>query len=263
MSEEQVVTQEDWKESLPEDLREHTALAPIQDIDNLAKAYVNASAMIGRDKIPIPGEHSTPEDWMDVYTRLGRPDSGDAYDLNAGENADADMMGWFKATAHDVGLNNTQAQKLVDSYNELLAKNVAEQPDLEQIRAGVETELRQEYGNALADRLKLANSVSREFGGDELTEIQLSDGTLLGDNPAFIRAMVSAGEYIRERLSEDKFVGVEKTDTSMTPQEAQEKLREIEDPRGPLWDRKHPAHSQYVQDRNRIYEEIYPNTVVR
>ena len=249
---------QNWKEGLPEDLREHTALAPSQDIDNLAKAYVNASAMIGRDKIAIPGEHSSAEDWVDVYTRLGRPENGEAYDINGGENPDADMMGWFRNTAHDVGLNNSQAQKLVDSYNELLAKNVAEQPDLDQIRSGIQAELQKEYGNAYDDRLELARSITREFGGDGLSEIQLADGTLLGDSPDFIKAMVSAGEYIRERLSEDSFEGIEKTDTSMTPQEAQDKLREIEDPKGPLWDQKHPAHDNYVQRQKQIYEELYP-----
>ena len=30
----------DFRASLPEDLREHSALAPIQDVENLAKAYV-------------------------------------------------------------------------------------------------------------------------------------------------------------------------------------------------------------------------------
>jgi len=247
-----------WKDSLPEDLREHSVLAPIQDVDNLAKAYVNASTMIGKDKIAIPGKHSSPEDWDDVYNRLGRPESGEAYDLTAGENTDADMMGWFRNTAHEAGLNNSQAQKLVNAYNDLLVQNIEEQPDLEKIRADVQADLQKEYGNAYEDRLTLAKSISSEFGTDDLTEIKLADGTLLGDNPMFIKAMVAAGEYIRDRISEDRFEGMDKVDTSLTPDEARAKLTEIEAPDGPLWDRRHPAHEEYVRNRNKLYEEIYP-----
>ena len=93
----------DFRASLPEDLREHSALQPIQDVENLAKAYVNASSMIGRDKVVIPAENSSPDDWNEVYGRLGRPDEPAGYQLDAGEGADENMVGWFQQAAHDIG----------------------------------------------------------------------------------------------------------------------------------------------------------------
>ena len=38
---------------------------------NVARSYINAEQLIGRDKIPIP---KTPEEWDATYKRLGKPD---------------------------------------------------------------------------------------------------------------------------------------------------------------------------------------------
>ena len=50
----------DWKANLPEDIRNDTSLAPIKDIEGLAKSYVNAQKLIGRDKIPMPKDENDP-----------------------------------------------------------------------------------------------------------------------------------------------------------------------------------------------------------
>ena len=256
---EEVAPSGSWKDDLPEDIREHSALNPIHDVQNLAKAYVNASSMIGRDKIPLPGAHASADDWNEVYNRLGRPESAEAYELDAGEEPDAGLIDWFKSAAHDIGLNNNQAQQLVSAYNSMLEQQADLGPDVEAFRSEVSADLRQEYGAAFEDRMALANGLVQNFGGDGITEIELSDGTLLGDNPEFIRAMVAVGEYIRDRVSEDDFAGIEKTDLSMTPAELNEKIREIEAPDSPLWSNAHPQHGAYLQERNRLYEMLYGN----
>ena len=271
MSEEQVSVEEapvasteddSWRAQLSDELREHTTLEPIQSVENLAKAYVNASSMIGRDKVALPGQYASDDDWNQVYDKLGRPETGDQYELETGEGADANLMGWFKNTAHDIGLNNAQAQKLMTAYNEMAGQQVeAEGPNLELMRDEVSAELRKEYGNAFDDRLGVANSVITEFGNGEITEIQLADGRSLGDHPEFIKAMVNVGQFIRDKVSEDEFLG-ERTNNSMTPDEAQSQLRDIEAPNGPLWDRTHPQHDYFVEERGRLYEQIYGGDAV-
>ena len=249
--------EDSWRNQLSDELRDHSTLEPIQSVENLAKAYVNASSMIGRDKIALPGQYASDDDWAEVYDRLGRPETGDQYELDAGEGADENLVGWFKETAHDIGLNNAQAQKLMSAYNEMVGQQAEEAgPDLELMRDEISAELRKEYGNAFDDRLGVANSVVTEFGNEDITEIILADGRSLGDHPDFIRAMVNVGTFIRERVSEDEFVG-ERSDNSITPDEAKAKLVEIEALNGPLWDRKHPQHEYFVSERNRLYEEIY------
>jgi hypothetical protein len=257
VSETEVAPSGDWKDNLPEDIKGHSALGPINDVENLAKAYVNASSMIGRDKIPLPGEQASAEDWAEVYNRLGRPESAESYQIDAGETPDGALVDWFKSTAHDIGLNNKQAQQLVSAYNDMAVAQAEAGPDLEMLRDQVSADLRQEYGPAFDDRLALANGLVSNFGGDEITKIELADGSLLGDNTDFIKAMVSVGEYIRDRVSEDDFAGIEKSDMSMTPIEINDKIREIEAPDSPLWSNAHPQHTAMMQERNRLYEMLY------
>ena len=72
------VTQEvNWKESLPDDLRDNPSLKSIQDVPGLAKSFIHAQKMVGADKIPVPTEHATKEDWDAVYSKLGRPATPD------------------------------------------------------------------------------------------------------------------------------------------------------------------------------------------
>ena len=54
---------------------------------------------------------------------------------------------------------------------------------IEQLRQDTEVELKREYGAAYADRMSNGNAVLAEFGTDDISEIQLADGRLLGDHP--------------------------------------------------------------------------------
>lgn len=263
MSEEQVagvsetseVTQSvaDWRDSIPEEIRGHSSLEHINDIGALAKSYVHAQQMVGADKIALPGKSATPDEWGEVYAKLGRPESPDAYEfaynnLPEGAEMDEGMVSWFKETAHKAGMNPQQAQMMLDAYNEMQfsdAENIGleAQARVEQ----VEAELRKEYGQAFDDRLSLANGVLAEFGNPEIAEVQLADGTLLGDNPEVIRMLSNLGVYLREKVGEDTLEGVQ-TNGGITPSDAMQKISELTQPNTPYWDSRHPEHQWYVQE---------------
>ena len=248
-----------FKASLPEDLRSHTALEPIQDIENLAKAYVNASQMIGRDKLAIPGDAASPDDWGEVYSRLGRPDSADGYEIDFGAEPDEDLVGWFKSTAHDIGLNGAQAQRFIAAYNDMIGTQGENlQKNMETAQESTVTQLRQEYGAKYEENINNAGALLERFGTEGMGDIVLQDGSRLGDNPDFIRSIVGISDFIVNKVSEDEFLGMEKSSGAMAPDEARSKLLDIENPSGPLWDRTHPQHSEYVRERNRLYQFIYP-----
>ena len=46
----------DWKTSLTEDIRADKSLAPIKDINSLAKSYIHAQKLVGVEKIPLPNK---------------------------------------------------------------------------------------------------------------------------------------------------------------------------------------------------------------
>jgi len=250
------VSSDDWRSAIPDEIRDHKSLSHINDIGALAKSYVHAQQMIGADKVVLPSKSATQEEIDEFYTRLGRPQEPAGYNLelnNAPEGVQIDegVIDWFKQTAFQVGMTPQQAQTMLDAYNELTAQTVnMSQTQLESRVSEVETELRREYGEAFDDKLALANGVLAEFGAQDLTEVQLADGSMLGDNPDVIRLLANLGTYITERVGEDSLEGV-RTSGAMTPDDAMDKVRELTAPNTPYWDQRHPEHKWYVEEAMR------------
>ena len=128
----------------------------------MAKSHVHAQQMIGKDKIVMPGQSATDEEWREVYSKLGMPATSSEYifDKNAGlgegMEVDENLLGWFTDTAHQVGLNNNQMAKLVELWNENTAEltNMS-QDGARQAQEKSALELRKEWGNAFDDNLNL------------------------------------------------------------------------------------------------------------
>lgn len=249
----------DWRTMIPDEIRAHQSLQHITDVGALAKSYVHAQQMIGADKVAIPSKHSSPEDWDYVYERLGRPEAPDMYELATPEGLEDDGSGldWYRQLAHEAGLNPRQAQKIFDAYNQYADSLIGESnASIEMHRENVERELRQEYGQAFDDKLDLALGVLNEFGAEDLTEIQLSDGSLLGDNPDVVRMLAEIGTFIQNKVGEDTLVGV-KTSGGITPDEAKAQLAELQHKDSPYWDARHKDHHDYVQRSLALQEKIF------
>ena len=250
----------DWRSQIPEEIRDHKSLAHFTDVGAMAKSLVNAQSMIGADKVAIPGKHATDEDWGEVWRKLGRPDTPDGYELvnemPEGIEQNDDMLNWFRATAHEIGMTPTQAQKMLGRYNEFLGTQMgADEGQIEQLRETTEIELKKEYGAAFADRVSNGNAVMQEFGSEGLTELQLADGRLLGDHPDIIKMMVNVGEFINSKIGEDVLAGT-KSSGGLAPDDARAKLEEIRAPNSPYWDQRHPEHQFYVQEGLRYQEML-------
>ena len=250
----------DWRSQIPEEIRDHKSLAHFTDVGAMAKSLVNAQSMIGADKVAIPGKHATDEDWGEVWRKLGRPDTPDGYELvnemPEGIEQNDDMLNWFRATAHEIGMTPTQAQKMLGKYNQFLGTQIgADEGMVEQLRETTEIELKKEYGAAFADRVSNGNAVMQEFGAEGLTELQLADGRLLGDHPEIIKMMVNVGEFINSKIGEDVLAGT-KSSGGLAPDDARAKLEEIRAPNSPYWDQRHPEHQFYVQEGLRYQEML-------
>ena len=243
----------DWRSQIPEEIRDHKSLAHFTDVGAMAKSLVNAQSMIGADKVAIPGKHATDEDWGEVWRKLGRPDTPDGYELvnemPEGIEQNDDMLNWFRATAHEIGMTPTQAQKMLGT------QMGADEGQIEQLRETTEIELKKEYGAAFADRVSNGNAVLQEFGAEGLTELQLADGRLLGDHPEIIKMMVNVGEFINSKIGEDVLAGT-KSSGGLAPDDARAKLEEIRAPNSPYWDQRHPEHQFYVQEGLRYQEML-------
>lgn len=199
--------QTSWRDTLPEGIRESADLTKFDSVDALAQSYINASQLIGRDKIPMP---KSEDEWTETYNRLGRPDSLDDYEIVTPEGLPANLktstdnsIKWFKETAHEIGLNKTQASKFFNKYTTLITEQTqASQDKINQEVAETKVMLNTEYGEALPAKMVLANRAMDKFGGDELVKLFAETG--LGRDPRIIKAFIGIGELIAEDVGLDK-----------------------------------------------------------
>ena len=256
VSEEIAPSETDWRAGLPEDLQQDASLQHIGSVEAMAKSYVNAQKMVGSDKVAIPGNWATDEDWEQVYTKLGRPTDPSEYELELGENANEDFTDWFRQAAHGAGLSPRQAQKLASQYEEFTGGiKTQTEASLEQHRSEVETELRKEYGKDFEDKMQTANDLVKEFDAPDLTEIVLQDGTLLGDNPDLVRFMVRMSDYISSEISEDGLAGRDSR-PGVNDQDLQDQISTLTAKNSPYWEKHHPDHGRIVNQVLSLREQM-------
>jgi hypothetical protein len=239
-------------ESLPEELRNEPSLRTFTDPGSLAKSYVNAQRMIGADKVAIPSKSATPDEWREVYTRLGAPTDVGGYQFEGDSPLADEYMNSFKEHALNAGLNSKQANEMMTFIkNTVDGVNQGFEQSAEQAQYEAEQELRQEFGQAFEQRLQLAQLAAQDLLGstEMFDEIQLSDGRMLGDHPAIIRMF----SQLASQIGEDNLAG-ETTELVMTPEEASRQIAEMTRRDGPYWDRLHPEHDTYIQEVLRLRE---------
>ena len=181
----------DWKASLSDEVRADKSLENIKDIESLAKSYVHAQKLVGAEKIPVPNKYATEKDWDAVYEKLGRPKSADGYkyQLPEEQKVDETALKNFSAQAHKLGLLPTQAQGVVNFYNEMMGKQVADADSVALAqREKAMTELKTEWGQAFDQKLQKANNVVSQVFPKGIMSMNLEDGTKIGDHPAVIKA---------------------------------------------------------------------------
>ena len=242
-----VQSSKNWKEIISEEYRKNPNIEKFTEIDALAKSYINAVSMIGSDKIPVPTNSSTEEQWNEIYSKLGRPESADKYKLDTKSESvplDAGAIKQFTENAHKLGLNNKQAQGILDYYKNSLETTARQsQIDLETSQANAEAQLRKEWGSNYETNLNKAAAIAKANMDAKILDMQLQDGSRLGDNPEIIKGFAK----IANLLSEDSFVSTESENVSQARDYQQEINAIVNDRSGPYWNKAHPEHDKVVQ----------------
>jgi len=176
-------TTSSWKDSISEAYRNDPNIEKFTEIDALAKSYINATKMIGQDKVVIPTNNSTEEHWDDVYAKLGRPESADKYSLDAKSevvNLDETAIKSFAEQSHKLGLNNKQAQGILEFYKNNM-EGTAQQSkiDTETAQSQSEQQLRQEWGRDFEGKVKQAGALAKANINPEVLDMTLQNGTRL------------------------------------------------------------------------------------
>ena len=239
--------------TLPEELQSEPSLKNFNDAGQLAKSFVHAQRMVGQDKMAVPNNNFTDEDWKETFTKLGLPKSVDDYGVNynLAEGADPQPVQNFLGEAHKLGLLPKQAQGILDYYGQL-ETNAREEADKNSAltRSQNETELRQEFGLAYDKKVNAANGVFKTFFANDLAQLKLQDGTPIGNHPGFIKALAK----MSDKFSEDNISAGQENNSSITPNEAQREIDKIMfDKNHPYHNKEHPGHDAAVKEMTDLF----------
>jgi hypothetical protein len=207
---EQPTVAKSWKEAISEEYRKDPNIEKFTEIDALAKSYINATRMIGQDKVAVPNG----------------------------------AIKQFAETSHKLGLNNKQAQGILEYYKSMMEGSAQQSKvDTETAQAQAEQQLRQEWGKTFEENVKKAGSVAKANLGVDVLDMQLKDGTRLGDHPDIIKGFAK----IADMMSEDTIVATESENVDQGKDIEQEISRIMNDRTGPYWNKTHPDHDKIVQ----------------
>lgn len=187
----------DWRQKYSQDPAVQKRLerygSPKAALDALFAAQTRISK---GDLLPALKDNATPEDVADYRAAHGIPATAAEYDLTLpnglviGE-ADKPMVDEFLARAHETNMHPTQVKEALGWYMDKQEQARAAQTarDTEARMACLDT-LREEFGPDYKREVKIAMGVLDSAPPevkDRFLAGRLSDGTLIGDDPAVIR----------------------------------------------------------------------------
>lgn len=258
---------ETWHSKLPDELKAEPSLVDFKDESemipmpiNVAKSFVHTKKLVGADVIKMP---TTDEERMELYSKLGRPESDELYVLQAAadinpkvqESLDKDSS-WFRKTAHELGLSDKQATALYAGFTKQMSDKYNETIQLaEQDNINTEIQLRTEYGTAYDGKNVLMQRAMQEIGGSEFMELIKTSGVV--KNPVFVRAMFKVGDMMAEDLGLDKSTGA----LIKSKASAKDELVSLMAHKAYL-DGTHPEHKSLVQKVATLNQQLYGTKAV-
>lgn len=145
-----------------------------KELGTLVDSYGNLEKLKGVPaeqlvQIPQKAMADDPEAWSAYFSKLGRPEKAEEYDLKFpdGEKADEKLVGWAKDTFHNLGLSKKQGEGFIEKWNEYVTNMAAETTEASKHQAmEAETQLKTKWGLAYAKNKQVAENAAKQFGVD-------------------------------------------------------------------------------------------------
>lgn len=254
----------DWRASLDPTVKEHPSLKNFKNAGDLAKSWVEAQKLIGRDKIPVPGEKATKEDWDLVFERLGRPKDKDGYalpevKLPEGYPApDKAFMDNFKTKALELGMLPGQVNGLYQWFMEQQVNEFNQYGEQRNnARGEAENALRKIWGKAFEQNYAIAEQAVNKYGTEQFIEKLKATG--MNNDPDMVKFIAD----MAKNFSEDKITG-KAPGLTLSPEEAKAKISALQaeamkDKNHWLNNKRHPEYEHGTRMWRELHEMAYPD----
>ena len=246
---------ENWKEGLDEDLRNDPSLGPITDMPGLVKSFVHAQRQMGKDRAVLPDTHSTPEQWTEMFQKLGLPQKIEEYQINLPEGANFQdgFLSQLKEVGFKAGILPSQMEQFIGWYAQ--ANKEATDAQLTQFNQKTEeamTKLKSEWGQAYEEKRLLAKNVLKASGIENVNSFMDESGW--GDDPMLVKIFAALGGMMKE----DTIVEGAGKGTP-TPKDVQSSIDSMMgDPKHALHDNRHPSHKSAVKEMEGLFAALHP-----
>jgi hypothetical protein len=241
------VTEKAWFDSLDNDLKSNPSVTKFKNPGDLAKSYIELQKALGKDKVVVPTDKSTPEEWKAFFKKAGAPEKDDEYDVSDEDmpemaRLDATSKEAFRKAMHAEGYTKKQFDAAWTFYKDSTNNRLNQQAEeLKNLRGSSETSLRGEWGAAYEGKVAGAQKVIDTFFKDKGIRPEFS---ILANDKGFIKAMAD----IAEKIGEDVIAGSPRM--TMTPKEAETELNEM------MMNKKHPFHLDFHPEHDAAVEKF-------
>lgn len=245
--------QNDWRSTLSEDLKNDPTLSNFKDVESLAKTVVHQQKLLG-SKIPLP---KTDEERNELYTKLGRPETADKYEVTIPNDMEHFMpkedISQFKNVAHKIGLNNEQVNALME-FQVSATKNAIDNEGnvLKQEKEQSTEALKKEWGYDYDKNVRAAQRALNVYGDAELQ--QLLSETSAGNNPAVVKFLATIGKEVTEDMAQN----TTNNRLATSPLDAKEEINNVmADTSHAYFNPSHPNHEIAVEKMRQLHEKVY------
>lgn len=192
-----------WIDNISEEYRETGFVKQFadQDLDSFVKSAIHANSMVGADKLKMLNDKSTDEEINAFYNKLGRPETSEDYSLpekfaSEDSGVDQDLVKSFHQAAHKMGLTDKQQAEVIQFQMEMSQKaHESSQMQVVDRDSQWDAQLREEFGNAYDERVKLAQDVLGKFGNENT--ISAINELGVGNNPELVKVFAEIGKAMK------------------------------------------------------------------
>jgi len=238
------------------------------DMGKVMQSLVHAQNAMSTEKMPIPNNNFTEDQWKETFQKLGLPTEMDKYGLEnnvpEGFEANEEMFTKFKEFAFNNNILPNQAQAMLDFHNEfVIEQNKAAvtqaQADLDNNRKALLNEWGEE---GFKRNLGLADQALKHYVPDEEARKSIiATGAL--DNPEITRLFVNLGKG----LAEDNLIpkggnGQGYNGGSLDKAEIQSKISEVNAELRNMG-KGHPGYAAKLNEYQNLFTRLHGNQPVQ
>lgn len=175
MSDAPASNQSTWDSGFDEGTRAYIGNKGWKGPEDVLSSYRNLEKFTGGSKnlVELPGVDADADAMNAFFNKLGRPDSPDNYSFSMPDAGDEELFNWFRQTAHETGLTDTQAAQLFGKWEELSSSRIEQiqQNALQSAEADIAS-LRKEWGQGYDAQIQSGRRAVEALG---LSQEQLAD----------------------------------------------------------------------------------------